>query len=196
MPLDLGGSGVTGMHVSTVYRLRQALGLDAAGHAGQGDRALPDAGRDRARPGRRRWASTCVGLGGRGTMFGFRQRGLEAVDALRRHARAGAGRLQHRPGAERRHLHVPARATAPSRPAAACRPAASTSTRSSARSRSTRRRLRRRGQPGGVRPDLATPTWRTSRPRRERLDRHRHGRSRQLRRHRLRRHRAGARPAG
>jgi hypothetical protein len=28
VPLDLGGSPVTGMHVSTVYRLRQALGLD------------------------------------------------------------------------------------------------------------------------------------------------------------------------
>jgi hypothetical protein len=29
VPLDLGGSAVTGMHVSTVYGLRQALGLDA-----------------------------------------------------------------------------------------------------------------------------------------------------------------------
>ena len=28
IPLDLGGSSVTGMHVSTVYLLRQALGLD------------------------------------------------------------------------------------------------------------------------------------------------------------------------
>jgi hypothetical protein len=31
IPVDLGGSGVTGMHVSTVYRLRQALGLDKPG---------------------------------------------------------------------------------------------------------------------------------------------------------------------
>jgi hypothetical protein len=31
LPLDLGGSAVTGMHVSIVYRLRQALGLDAPG---------------------------------------------------------------------------------------------------------------------------------------------------------------------
>lgn len=31
VPLDLGGSTVTGMHVSSVYRLRQALGLDAPG---------------------------------------------------------------------------------------------------------------------------------------------------------------------
>lgn len=31
VPLDLGGSSVTGMHVTVVYRLRQALGLDAPG---------------------------------------------------------------------------------------------------------------------------------------------------------------------
>jgi len=31
VPLDLGGSTVTGMHVSSVYRLRQALGLDEPG---------------------------------------------------------------------------------------------------------------------------------------------------------------------
>ena len=31
VPLDLGGSAVTGMHVSTVYKLRQAIGLDAPG---------------------------------------------------------------------------------------------------------------------------------------------------------------------
>jgi len=31
IPLDLGGSHVTGMHVSSVYALRQALGLDAPG---------------------------------------------------------------------------------------------------------------------------------------------------------------------
>ncbi len=31
VPLDLGGSPVTGMHVSSVYQLRQALGLDSPG---------------------------------------------------------------------------------------------------------------------------------------------------------------------
>ena len=31
VPLDLGGSAVTGMHVSTVYKLRQAMGLDPPG---------------------------------------------------------------------------------------------------------------------------------------------------------------------
>ena len=31
VPMDLGASAVTGMHVSVVYRLRQALGLDKPG---------------------------------------------------------------------------------------------------------------------------------------------------------------------
>ena len=31
VPLDLGGSVVTGMHVDSVYKLRQALGLDPPG---------------------------------------------------------------------------------------------------------------------------------------------------------------------
>ncbi|MGD0228638.1 MAG: methyltransferase, partial [Terriglobia bacterium] len=31
VPLDLGGSGTTGMHVDSVYLLRQALGLDRPG---------------------------------------------------------------------------------------------------------------------------------------------------------------------
>ena len=31
MPLDLGGSAVTGMHVDSVYKLRQALHLDPPG---------------------------------------------------------------------------------------------------------------------------------------------------------------------
>ena len=31
IPLDLGATTVTGMHVDTVYRLRQALNLDAPG---------------------------------------------------------------------------------------------------------------------------------------------------------------------
>src|SRR5512138_2917332 len=33
VPLDLGGSAVTGMQVSSVYALRQALGLDPPGAA-------------------------------------------------------------------------------------------------------------------------------------------------------------------
>ena len=34
VPLDLGGSGTTGMHVDSVYLLRQALRLDPPGNAG------------------------------------------------------------------------------------------------------------------------------------------------------------------
>ena len=34
VPVDFGGSAVTGMHVSAVYQLRQALGLDALRNQG------------------------------------------------------------------------------------------------------------------------------------------------------------------
>ena len=34
VPLDLGGCGQPGMHVSTVYALRQALKLDPPGRTG------------------------------------------------------------------------------------------------------------------------------------------------------------------
>ena len=44
IPLDLGGSAVTGMHVSTVYQLRQALELDSPGTPVKGsDRLEADA---------------------------------------------------------------------------------------------------------------------------------------------------------
>ena len=71
VPLDLGGSVVTGMHVSTVYSLRQALGLDAPGTPVKvvepyqmlgeiGDDLIDALGVD------------VVCLGGRKTLFGFR----------------------------------------------------------------------------------------------------------------------------
>ena len=94
-----------------------------------------------------------VGLGGPNTMFGFREQGLEAVDHFRRHAGAGAGRLQHRSRAERRHPHVSRgrQVGAAERPDAQGRvllrldhpPGAD-----------RRRQAERRGQPGGVRPGL------------------------------------------
>ena len=74
VPLDLGASAVTGMHVGTVYNLRQALGLDAPGtpvkviepYQMLGEIA-PDLmvvlGVD------------VVGLGGPRTLFGFRNEG-------------------------------------------------------------------------------------------------------------------------
>lgn len=70
VPLDLGASAVTGMHVSSVYLLRQALGLDAPGTPvkvvepyqmlGEIAPDLMDA------PG-----VDVVGLGGPRTLFGF-----------------------------------------------------------------------------------------------------------------------------
>jgi hypothetical protein len=70
VPLDLGASAVSGMHVSSVYHLRQSLGLDAPGTPvkvvepyqmlGEIDTQLQNA-----------LGVDVVGLGGRRTMFGF-----------------------------------------------------------------------------------------------------------------------------
>ena len=70
VPLDLGASAVTGMHVSSVYQLRQALGLDPPGTPvkvvepyqmlGEIAPDLMDA-----------LGVDVVGLGGPRTMFGF-----------------------------------------------------------------------------------------------------------------------------
>jgi len=74
VPLDLGASAVTGMHVSMVYKLRQALGLDAPGTPvkviepyqmlGEVAPDLMDA-----------LGVDVVGLGGPKTLFGFRNEG-------------------------------------------------------------------------------------------------------------------------
>ena len=74
VPLDLGASAVTGMHVSSVYQLRQALGLDAPGTPvkvvepyqmlGQIDGDLMDA-----------LGVDVVGLGRTRTLFGFQNKG-------------------------------------------------------------------------------------------------------------------------
>jgi hypothetical protein len=74
VPLDLGASAVTGMHVDTVYRLRQALGLDAPGTPvkvvepyqmlGEIATDLMDA-----------LGVDVVGLEKPGTMFGFKNEG-------------------------------------------------------------------------------------------------------------------------
>jgi hypothetical protein len=74
VPLDLGASAVTGMHVSSVYALRQALHLDPPGTPvkvvepyqmlGEIQLDLLDA-----------VGGDVVGLGGRGTFFGFRNEG-------------------------------------------------------------------------------------------------------------------------
>jgi hypothetical protein len=73
VPLDLGASAVTGMHVSSIYHLRQSLELDAPGTPvkvvepyqmlGEIDAQLQNA-----------LGVDVVGLGGRYTMFGFQNK--------------------------------------------------------------------------------------------------------------------------
>ncbi len=71
VPLDLGASAVTGMHVSSVYRLRQALGLDAPGtpvKVVEPYQMLGEIGPDLMEA----LGVDVVGLGGSRTLFGFR----------------------------------------------------------------------------------------------------------------------------
>ena len=74
VPLDLGASGVTGMHVSSVYLLRQALGLDAAGtpvKVIEPYQMLGEIGYDLIDA----LGADVVGLGGAKTLFGFENTG-------------------------------------------------------------------------------------------------------------------------
>jgi hypothetical protein len=74
IPLDLGGSVVTGMHVSTVYRLRQALGLDAPGTPVKVVEPYQMLGE--IRPDLvEALGVDVVPLGGTNTLFGFRNEG-------------------------------------------------------------------------------------------------------------------------
>ncbi len=70
VPLDLGGSNVTSMHVSSVYQLRQALELDAPGtpvKVVEPFQMLGEIGDDLLDA----LAVDVVGVNGRNTMFGF-----------------------------------------------------------------------------------------------------------------------------
>ncbi|MCL5109971.1 MAG: uroporphyrinogen decarboxylase family protein [Chloroflexi bacterium] len=74
VPLDLGGSGVTGMHVSNVYALRQALGLDEPGRpvkVVEPYQMLGEIAPDLAA----RLGTDVVALGKRETLFGYRNEG-------------------------------------------------------------------------------------------------------------------------
>ncbi len=73
VPLDLGGSAVTGMHVSSVYKLRQALGLDKPGtpvKVVEPYQMLGEIAPDLMEV----LGVDVVGLRGRRTMFGFENR--------------------------------------------------------------------------------------------------------------------------
>ena len=70
VPLDLGASAVTGMHVNSVYALRQALGLDAPGtpvKVVEPYQMLGEVAADLIEA----LGVDVIGLGGRHTLFGF-----------------------------------------------------------------------------------------------------------------------------
>ena len=70
VPLDLGSTSVTGMHASTVYRLRQALGLDRPGtpvKVSEIYQMLGETGADLLEA----LGADAVGVRPRGTRFGF-----------------------------------------------------------------------------------------------------------------------------
>ncbi len=74
VPLDLGASPVTGMHVDTVYRLRQALGLDPPGTPVKVTEPYQMLG-EIAPDLMEALGVDVVGLGKTATMFGFRNDG-------------------------------------------------------------------------------------------------------------------------
>ncbi len=72
IPLDVGGCGLTSMHVSTVYQLRQALGLDEPGtpvKVVEPYQMLGEIAGDLADA----LGTDTVELPGKGTMFGFKK---------------------------------------------------------------------------------------------------------------------------
>ena len=167
VPLDLGGGPTSGMHVSSVYVLRQALGLDAPGTPVKVIEPFQMLGE--IKPD----LIEALGRGCRRTerpahVLRLQERGLESVDDLRRHTGAGARGVQHRTRTQRRSSCCTRKVIIPSRPAAACRPAAGTSTPSSASRRSTMPTSTSKTTWRSSVPSL-TRIWRTMRREAERL---------------------------
>ena len=78
VPLDLGGSPVSGMHVSTVYRLRQALQLDEPGTAVKVVEPFQMLGE--IKPDlMQAIGADVIGLSGTKTMFGFKNAGWKTL---------------------------------------------------------------------------------------------------------------------
>jgi uroporphyrinogen decarboxylase-like protein len=77
LPLDLGGSAVTGMHASSVYLLRQELGLDEAGEPVKVIEPYQMLG-EIAPDLMETLGVDVVGLGGLRTLFGFKNEGWKA----------------------------------------------------------------------------------------------------------------------
>ena len=157
VPLDLGGTLASGMQVSTVYRLRQALGLDAPGTPVKVVEPYQMLGEIAARPGRRAGRGRAAASAARRTHVRLRERRLEAVDALRRHARAGAGGFNTDPEPNGDILMYPEGDK--SAPPSGRMPERRLLLRHHRAPAADRRgQAERRGQPRGVRPDLATRT--------------------------------------
>jgi len=74
IPLDLGGCGQTGMHVSTVYALRQALRLDPPGTPVKVSESFQMLG-EIAPDLQEALKVDVVGLGGSGSFFGYKNEG-------------------------------------------------------------------------------------------------------------------------
>jgi len=74
VPLDLGGSAVTGIHVSSVYKLRQALGLDGSGTPVKVVEPYQMLGEVKADL-MEALGVDVIGLGSERTLFGFKNEG-------------------------------------------------------------------------------------------------------------------------
>lgn len=81
VPIDLGSTTVTGMHISMVYRLRQALGLDKPGtpvKVVEPFQMLGEVKQDLINA----LGADCVMVAGTGTAFGFKQEGWKEWTAF------------------------------------------------------------------------------------------------------------------
>jgi hypothetical protein len=135
VPLDLGGSPVSGMHVSSVYLLRQALGLSKAGtpvKVVEPYQMLGEIAPDLMDV----LGIDVIGVGGPWNMFGFENTNWKPWTTFDGTPVLVPGDFNTQPSPTATFSCIP-RATARRRPAGACLRGAITSTVSSGRSQST-----------------------------------------------------------
>ena len=104
----MGGTSWTGIQVSVVAKLRQALGLDKPGEPVKVIEPYQMLG-EVAADLQEVLGLDVVNLPSPTNMFGFQEHRLETVADVRRHKRSGAGQIQYRPEAEWRYLNVSGR---------------------------------------------------------------------------------------
>lgn len=98
--LDLGGNLNSGMHVSSVYRVRQQLGLDSPGAPVKVIELGPYQMLGEIAPDlMERLGVDVTPLEGPRTLFDHKKGRVETLDALRWHSGPGSATLQHRPRA-------------------------------------------------------------------------------------------------